>query len=110
MLRLFPLIVLTLTALPYIAQSEDTLVFRDALGGVYYQDWFVRDEKRYASGIRTTIVIGEGKNGDFEGELYIDCPDPAASKWLSMDGEKVLTNADVPAETIRNIRLRLCED
>lgn len=110
MLRLSVLTMLTLTALPATAQSERTLVFRDALGGVYYQDWFVRDEKRFASGIRTTFVIGEGKNGDFEGELYIDCPDPAASKWLSVDGDKVLTNADVPFETVRNIRLRLCED
>lgn len=110
MLRPFLFVLLLLPALPAHAQSEQTLVYRDALGGVYYQDWFVRDEKRFASGIRTTFVIGEGKNGDFEGELYIDCPDPAASKWLSVVGENILDNTDVPSEVIRNIRLRLCED
>lgn len=111
MLRLCALTALTLTALP--AQAEDaerTLVYRDALGGVYYQDWYVADEKRFAAGIRTTQVIGDGKSGDFEGELYIDCPNPAASKWLSVNGDHILDDGDVPPETIRAIRLRLCDD
>jgi len=109
MLRLFAVAALSLTALPALAETEQTLVYRDALGGVYYQDWYVRDEKRFASGIRTTFVIGEGKSGDFEGELYIDCPTPALSKWLSVNGDFILDDADVPAEAIRAIRLRLCD-
>ena len=110
MLRILTLTSLTLIPLAAQAQSERTLVYRDALGGVYYQDWYVSDERRYASGIRTTNVIGDGKNGDFKGELYIDCPNPAASKWLSVDGDAPLTDSDVPATAIRNIRLRLCDE
>lgn len=113
MLRLAPLVLAALLPMPASAQdAQDAqiLVYRQQLGGVFFQDWILRDEKRFAAGIRTTVLIGEGKAGDFLGELYIDCPDPAGSKWLSVDGDVNLTNADVPGEVINAIRTRMCTD
>jgi len=88
--------------------TKESPIYSEPLGGASFQEWLIQDETIYAAGIRTTVVIGRGKNGDFEGELYVDCPNPVASRWLSVDGDLVLNDADVPLEAIIAIRDRLC--
>jgi len=91
-----------------LAQDE-TIIFVDPVGGVYTQSWAISDAKYYAAGIRTVTVTGEGKLGDFKGELYVDCNEASKSKWLSVD-DLYLNASDVPLDAIIGIRNALCDN
>lgn len=89
------------------AQDGD-VVYVDPVGGVYTQSWIISGATYYAAGIRTVTVIGEGKLGDFKGELYVDCNEASKSKWLSVE-DLYLNASDVPLEAIIGIRDALCD-
>lgn len=94
------------------AQTDDDrkLAYRENMEGVYFQDWYVAAPQIYAGGISTATIIGEGKQGDFQGDLYIDCRAPENSKWLSVDGTLYLKANQVPLEAILAVRSQLCVD
>lgn len=55
------------------ALAETThLLFTEQLGGVYTQDWYGRELGKRDAGFEV-YVTGDGKLGDFNGVLSVDC-------------------------------------
>ncbi|WP_373635007.1 hypothetical protein [Yoonia sp. SS1-5] len=109
--RLFNLLKLALiAAAPFFAGDARAqgmeLVFTQEIGGPYTQDWWTAYLTDAGEAGHEIYVKGDGKNGDFFGVLRLDCATPRLSRWLALGG--YLSEDDVPAEAVREIRQRYC--
>jgi hypothetical protein len=93
-----------------IAQSEDGSYYNQPLEGVYSQDWWVEnvyynDHRSYSADIK-----GDGKLGEFAGNLAIHCGPPVTWQWGPINKELFLDERSVPNEALVALSAYVCRD
>ncbi|MEN8839853.1 MAG: hypothetical protein ABF288_01920 [Octadecabacter sp.] len=87
-------------------QQLDAFTFSDGTIGFYSQGWTGQLSHYISAGYPIFEVTGEGKLGDFQGTLLVDCPVPSGSSWSDVKGG--MGPDQVPIDLILQIRETVC--
>lgn len=92
------------------AQSEEGSYYTQPLEGVYSQDWRVENIYYNAHRSYSVDIKGEGKLGDFLGNLAIHCGPPVTWQWGPIDQESYLNERSVPNKALILLSAFVCRD
>ena len=87
-------------------QQLDAFTFPDGTIGYYGQGWTGQLDHYISAGYPIFEVTGEGKLGEFQGALLVDCQVPSNSSWSEITGS--MGSEQVPIELILSIRETVC--
>jgi len=92
------------------AQSEEGSYYNQPLEGVYSQDWWVENVYYNAHRFYSVDIKGDGKLGEFSGNLAIHCGPPVTWEWGPIEEDLWLDEQSVPEEALILLTAYVCRD
>lgn len=91
-------------------QSEDGSFYNQPLEGVYSQNWWVENIYYNSHRSYSVDIKGEGKLGEFSGNLAIRCGRTVTWQWGPIVQELWLDEKSVPDEALVKLSAFVCRD
>ncbi len=92
------------------AEPEEGSYYVEQLEGVYSQDWWVENIYYNAHRFYSVDLKGDGKLGEFSGNLAIHCGPPVTWGWGPIVQELFLDERSVPDEALVALTAFVCRD
>ena len=92
------------------AQFAEGTYYNQPLEGVYSQNWWVENIYYNDHRFYSVDIKGEGKLGDFSGNLAIRCDSPVTWEWGPIDQTLFLDEQAVPKEALIALTAYVCRD
>jgi hypothetical protein len=92
------------------AQSQEGSYYSQPLEGIYSQDWWVENIYYNAHRFYSVDVKGDGKLGEFSGNLAIHCGPPITWQWGPIVQDLFLDERSVPYEALVSLTAYVCRD
>ena len=92
------------------AQSDEGSSYNQPLEGVYSQDWWVENIYYNAHRFYSVDIKGDGKLGEFSGNLAVHCGPPATWEWGAIAQDLWLDEQSVPTEALTVLTAYVCRD